>query len=94
MFSFELSNKWIILKGINLKNNIILLTGSQPTAENSFVEDNVPEEKQAKDVGTLAQEKLKFSNLIERIFLITLDRGKVMRYGLNFISNFWVFCDR
>ena len=54
-----------------------MLTGSQPKAESSFVEDKVPEKQEPEDVSILAQEKLKLSNLIERIFLITLDRGKV-----------------
>ena len=71
-----------------------MLTGSQPTEGSSFVEDKVQEKQESKDVGTLAQEKLKFSNLIERIFLITLDRGKVICY---FVSNvcvpLWVFGD-
>ena len=54
-----------------------MLTGSQPTAESSLVEDKVQEKQEPEDVSILAQEKLKLSNLIERIFLITLDRGKL-----------------
>ena len=50
--------------------------GAQPADVSASLQDEGGiEEREPKDVGVLAQEKLRYSNLIEKIFLITLDRG-------------------